>query len=415
MMSMRGRWKGPLKVLPLQAGIVPAEIAVPVAELGVGEVLLAVVHGPLKPGEVLLIPGVPEDHQAGDHGLVVGPPQLHVVLVGLGGTAQAVNKVEQAAVLIVPAGVDGLVKDLHGDLVLLLVPLPVGVLHEEPGALDVVAGVDHPALGHIQAGGAVQVHALQGAAQLGLVVVLEDLIHALLGPLIVEGLLLRVHPAQHGGDVQVDHGVGQSPAGPGLRNGLGTHAGGVVDQALVQVPDQVIGPAGPLQALLLPGHAVVLRVGDGIKTLGEAVAALAQGLAVAGDGEVHAAARLAVDAVLLHEVQAALAGLQPLLLHPVHMAQVGEGPGAPALHPHALIGGEHLSLPVQAGVYAAVHRVHSILQPEADAPLQFLLDPLLMALQPDRQIHIHSTFPNLGGNAPPAASIIPVRFLPVNR
>ena len=251
-----------------------------------------------------------------------------------------------------------------------------------------MARVDHPALGHIQAGGAVQGHALQGAAQLGLVVVLEDLIHALLGPLVVEGLLLRVHPAQHRGDVQIDHGVGQSPAGPGLGDGLGPHAGGIFDEALIQAPDQVIGPTGPLQALLLSGHPVVLRVGDGVESLREAVAALAQGLAVGGDGKVLAAARLAVDAVLLHEVQAALAGLQPLLFYAVHMAQIGKCPGATPLHPHALIGGEHLPLPVQTGIHPAMHRVHAVFQPEMDASLQLLLDPFLVALQPNRQIHI---------------------------
>ena len=42
----------------------------------------------------------------------MGPPELHVVLIGLRGTPQAVDEVEQAAVLVVPAGLDGLVKIL---------------------------------------------------------------------------------------------------------------------------------------------------------------------------------------------------------------------------------------------------------------------------------------------------------------
>ena len=81
-----------MNVLPLQAGhgglAVPAQVAVPVAVFGIGEVLLAVVQGALKPGQVLLVAGVAVDHQAGDEDLVVGPPELHVVLIGLRGTPQ---------------------------------------------------------------------------------------------------------------------------------------------------------------------------------------------------------------------------------------------------------------------------------------------------------------------------------------
>ena len=58
-----------------------------------GEILLAVVQGLFEPIQVLLLPGVPVEHQAGDEDLVMGPPQLHVVLIGLGGTAQTVHEV----------------------------------------------------------------------------------------------------------------------------------------------------------------------------------------------------------------------------------------------------------------------------------------------------------------------------------
>ena len=33
---------------------------------------------------------------------------------------------------------------------------------------------------------------------------------------------------------------------------------------------------------------------------------------------------------------------------------------------------------------STMHRIHSMFQPEADAPLQLLFNPLLMTLQPDR-------------------------------
>ena len=228
---------------------------------------------------------------------------------------------------------------------------------------------------------AVGTHGLQSALEFGLVVILKDGLHALLGPRVVQLALLRVAAAQDRGDVQVDHGVGQSPAGAGLGNGLGAHAGGVLDETVVQVPDQLVGAAGTLNVLLLAGQAVILGVGQSVEALGEAVAALTQRLAVGGDGEVHPVTGLAVDAVLLHEVQAALAGLHPLIPLAVHVAQVGVGPAAAALHPHALVGGEQPAGAVDAGVHAAVLLVHTVLQPELRAAGQLLFHPLLGLFQ----------------------------------
>ena len=319
----------------------------------------------------------------------MGPPQLHVVLIGLGGTAQAVHKVQQAAVLVVPAHVDGPVEDLGGLLHQLLVPGALGVLQQEPHALDVVARVHNAAFGVVQPGLPVGAHVLQHALQLGVDMVLENLIHALLGPLLIEGLSLRVHPQQGAGDIEEDHGDAEGPPGAGLGDGLGADARGV-RHAVVQIPVQVVGPAGPLQVLLPPGHTVVLRVGQGVKRLGEAVPPLAQGLSVLGNGEVQPPPRPVVDTVLLQEVQAALTGGQPLVLGSVEVAQVGEDPAAPPLHPHTLVGGEHLSLPVQAGVHPAVHRVHAVVQPKRHAAVQLLLEPLVMALY---ALHIHKCVP----------------------
>ena len=167
-----------------------------------------------------------------------------------------------------------------------------------------MARVDGASLGVVQPGRAVHVHILQHAPQLGLHVVLENLVHTLLGPLLIEVLPLGVHPEHHPGDVEDNHGPAEGAALPGLRDGLGAQAGGV-GHAVIQLPVQVIGPSRPLQPDGLAGDAVVLRVGQGVKRLGEAVAPLAQGLAVPGDGEVHPIACGAVDAVFLHKVQAA--------------------------------------------------------------------------------------------------------------
>ena len=206
--------------------------------------------------------------------------------------------------------------------------------------------------------------------------VLEDIVHAALGALLVQCLILGVNPQHDGGHVQIDHGQAKRAAAAGLGNGLGTQAGGVLG-AVPQIPINIVGLLGPLQAFLVAGNAVVLGVGNGIEGLRVVIAALTQGLAVCGDGEVHSAVGLGVDAVFLHEVQAALGSLQPLLLHAVHMAQVCKDPAAAALHPYALIGGVDPAIAVQAGVHAAVLLVHAVSQPEIRADCQFLFGPCL--------------------------------------
>ena len=250
------------------------------------------------------------------------------------------------------------------------------MLQQEPHALDVVAGVDGAALGVPEPGRAVHVHVLQGAFQLRLHVVLENVVHAPLGPLLIEGLPLGVRPQQHAGDVQNNHGGAEGPAPPGLRDGLGPHAHGV-RFSLAQVPVEVIALPGPLQAGLVPRHAVILGVGDGAERLGEVVAPLAQRLSLRRDGEVHPVPRPVVEAVGLHEVQAAFGGVQPLLPDSVIAAQKGKDPAAAALHPDALVGGVDFALPVQAGVHAAVLFIHAVLQPEIGGALQFRLCPSL--------------------------------------
>ena len=127
----------------------------------------------------------------------MGPPQLHVVLIGLRRESHAVHEVEQAAVLLVPAPLDGHIKDLHGLRPQLRVVLVLGLLHQEPAALDVVARIDEAAGGDVGPELAVHAHGLQGALQLRLVVIAEDGLHALLGPGVIDLPVLRVAAAHH--------------------------------------------------------------------------------------------------------------------------------------------------------------------------------------------------------------------------
>ena len=101
-----------------QGGLaVTAQVAVPLAVL-VGEDLLAVVEDLVEDVQVLLILRIAVDHHGGDQGLVVGPPELHIMLVSLGRIAQAVHEVQDTAVLAVPALLKGHVEDLEESMIL---------------------------------------------------------------------------------------------------------------------------------------------------------------------------------------------------------------------------------------------------------------------------------------------------------
>ncbi len=322
------------------------------------------------------------------------PPELHVVLVGLGRAAQAVDKVQQSAVLLVPAGVDGAVEDHLGFGDELAVAGAFGVLEKEPHALDVVAGVDDAALGDVQAGLALGTDVFKHTAELVLDVVFKDVVYALLGALLIQGAVLGVDAHQHACHVQIDHRDAKRAAAARLGDRLGAETGRV-RHAVGQIPIGVIGAARPLQTGAVARDAVVFGVRHGIEGFREIVAALAQGLALGGHGEVHPIPGLVVETVGLHKVQAALRGGQPLVLHPVQVAQPCEDPAAAPLHPDALVGGKNLALAVQAGVDAAVDLVHAVFQPEVYTAVQLLADPLLCLQQffsvHDKDLPIYSS------------------------
>ena len=75
---------------------VPAQITVPFAADVVRKTGFAVLRRFEKPFQVLFVLCIPVSHQAGDQDLVVGPPQLHVVLIRLRRQALAVDEVQQA-------------------------------------------------------------------------------------------------------------------------------------------------------------------------------------------------------------------------------------------------------------------------------------------------------------------------------
>ena len=242
-----------------------------------------------------------------------------------------------------------------------------------------MAGVDDPTRGGVGLQRAVRADGLEDAVQLRPVVVLHDLVDAGRGPLVVKRGVGRVAAAHDRGDVQIDHRFSEAAAPAGLRDGLRAEAGRVGDEAVAQLPVQLIGPPRALDARLVARDGVILGVRHRVEVLAEAVAPLAQGPPVAGHGEIHPPARVAVDAVVLEEVQAAPAGLQPLGPDAVVRAEEGVDPAAASLHPDALVCGIDLALPVEAGVDAAVLPVQAVLQPEGRAPRQLILHPLVIA------------------------------------
>ena len=243
-----------------------------------------------------------------------------------------------------------------------------------------MARVDDAPRGNVALKFSVHPHRFQGAVQIGFVVVGEDVVDALGGILVVESGLFRVYTAQNAGHVQKDHGVGQSAPLSGFGDGFGAKAGGV-GSAVVQIVYQLIGPAGPFQAFSVAGNAVVFRIGDGIKSLGKAVPALAQGFSVCRHGEVHPVSGTAVDAVVFHKIQTGPGRFQPFRPGAVQAAHVGKNPAAPSLHPNAFIGGKHLAFPGQAGVDAAVLGIHAVFEPKVHRGFKFGANPALPAAQ----------------------------------
>ena len=200
---MEGALEGAALAGGLSGLAVAAQVAVPLAVF-VGKVLLAVVEDLVEDVQILLVLGVAVDHHGSDQSLIVRPPQLHIMLVSFGRIAQAVHKVQDTAELFVPALVECHVEHIDGLLMQLGIAHIVGIVHQEPGTLDVVTGVDHAAFGDVQSGSAVQSNALQRDAQFRLDVILEDVFHAFLGAGIINVLHFGVNTLHDTGDVQND-------------------------------------------------------------------------------------------------------------------------------------------------------------------------------------------------------------------
>lgn len=86
---------------------VPAEIAIPFTVFRVGKMLPAIVKTGKEPFQIALV-----KHQGGDQNFIMRPPQLHIMLICLRWLTAGINKVQETAVFLIPAGVDGVKKDV---------------------------------------------------------------------------------------------------------------------------------------------------------------------------------------------------------------------------------------------------------------------------------------------------------------
>ena len=161
---------------------VTAQISVPITVFGIGKMLFAVVESLVEPVEVFLLARVAVEHERGDKYLVMRPPELHIMLICLGRLAAGVDEVKQSAVLLIPAGIDGVIEDGLSLFDELRLTCQLCILEKEPYAFDIMARIYRPALGIIKSRRSVSIHIFEDTAKLRFYVVFENIVNALLCP-----------------------------------------------------------------------------------------------------------------------------------------------------------------------------------------------------------------------------------------
>ena len=79
------------------------QVAVPFAELGVGKVAEAPLMNLLVPAQIFVVARERPGQQRGNNGFAVRPPEFHVVPILLDWQPAQVAKIEDAALLFIPA------------------------------------------------------------------------------------------------------------------------------------------------------------------------------------------------------------------------------------------------------------------------------------------------------------------------
>ncbi len=209
---------------------------------------------------------------------------------------------------------------------------------------------------------AVGTHGLEQGLDLAVHEMLEDLAEGALDHLIIERVIAVLPELL--GRCQEDHGHSVALGLSGLRVDLRREelrVPVVHQNKLVQR----LGPLHPESVVVGPG---VFREGYGAERLGEEVPSLPEWAAVAGHFEEHPT--VGVEAVVLHEFDAATGGVQPFLSLLHFVVEDGHEPGEPAELPDRLIGAEEGPVGVEVVEEPAVLPVGIVLHPERDCVFQ---------------------------------------------
>ncbi len=314
-------------------------------------------------GRVLGVAGEMIGEQRGDNGLVVRPPEFHVVPILLHGQPLHIAEVEEPAILRVPAPrphplEDGLAQGAQA----CVVAAHARLLQDEPGRLDGMAGVEHAAIEVIEEL-AVGADRLQHGAQVRLHEIALDLVDTAVDPAVAQ-FRVTAGLAQRLSRCDQDHRYSQSLHRPHRRVDLRRQRAGRRHQP---------GHA-PEQILRSPEHRRVSRglriggVGNDGEGLAEEVAPLAQRLPLTRDEEEHAT--IVVEAVRIEKVDAMLGQTQPLRSRLNRVIQCGKHPCEAALQPYRLVRVDDRAVPIHREHVPAMLLIHAMPDPERNHILQ---------------------------------------------
>ena len=279
-------------------------------------------------GGVFFLAGQGQGEQRSDDGLVVRPPEFHIVPILLHRLVVHISKIKQPTVLAVPAPCHHPVQNLAtGTDQVWIVAAELGLPQDKPGALDRMAGVECATVKVID-DRAVRRDHLHHALDLRLHEVSADLLDGVVD-VPGERVVAKIQPQLLRGN-HLDHR---------LADGLGRSGVGELRLGQARLREVPLGQAEQFASRLRvgllagrPGHG---RVSDCAEALGEHITPLADRPTVAGEVKPHTT--IGISPVFPDEIEPATGPVQPgaILLHGVEQRR--EQPGTSALLPHALV------------------------------------------------------------------------------
>ncbi len=343
-----------------RAATVAVKVAVPFALFWVREMAVAPIVNLLMPAGVFFVAGQFVGHQRGDDGLVVRPPELHVVPVFLNWFVEQVSEVEQAATFFVPAACPHPVEHVAAESDQTRISAMPAFLHDEPGSFNGVAGVEQPSVAVIH-DVAVRCDRFHDDAQVRLHESTANLVEAAVNPRGEVRVVPQVCSQFLSGD-EGDHARPHADHRPRVGE-LRRH------QARSEVPAREIVEqlSRPPRRAFVAGGFEVGGMSYRRERFTVGVAPFAERLAVARDVKKHAA--VGVEAMTFQKLQSALRPCQPLRprldrvvereQHPAHTALCRTAsaacqPAGPSAGPSAFAGRSPLAFarPRAMGCYS---------------------------------------------------------------